>query len=126
VAVTEDAVYDAIQCCGPNQPFCFIGKKISRFAKKKRLNVVPAFTGHGIGSFFHGPPEILHFDNDNRGFMLPGMTFTIEPILSLGGFEIEILEDEWTAVTTDNSRTAQHEHTVLITEQGCEILTLPD
>jgi methionyl aminopeptidase len=58
--------------------------------------------------------------------MLPGMTFTIEPILSLGGFEIEILEDEWTAVTTDNSRTAQHEHTVLITEQGCEILTLPD
>lgn len=126
VTSTEQALEEAIRVCGPNQPFKLIGKAISKFAKKRRLSIVNSFIGHGIGSFFHGPPEILHYDNENRGVMLPGMTFTIEPILSLGRSEIMILEDGWTAVTVDNSRTAQSEHTILITENGSEVLTHPD
>ena len=81
------------------------------------------FTGHGIGSYFHGPPDIYHVPNTYPGKMLPGMTFTIEPALSEGTDEIVILEDGWTALTCDNSRAAQCEHTVLITETGVEILT---
>lgn len=126
VQSSELALANAIQVCGPNQPFKLIGKTISKIAKKRRLSIVNAFVGHGIGSYFHGPPEVLHYDNENMGVMLPGMTFTIEPILSLGGSEVRILDDAWTAVTIDNSRTAQSEHTILITEHGCEVLTQPD
>lgn len=114
-------------------------------AKSNQLNVIPAFIGHGIGKYFHGPPEVLHFgwlitlcgantitdenfrnfpENNLIGTMLPGMVFTIEPILSLGEQEIEILDDDWTAVTTDDSRSAQFEHTVLITDTGVDVLTI--
>ncbi len=83
------------------------------------------FAGHGIGSYFHGPPDIFHVGNSYPGVMVPGVTFTIEPILSEGTAQIGILEDDgWTALSMDNSRSAQAEHTVLITKTGCEILTL--
>uniref|UniRef100_A0A182U821 Methionine aminopeptidase n=1 Tax=Anopheles melas TaxID=34690 RepID=A0A182U821_9DIPT len=124
VECTEKCLAEAILCCGPGQPICVIGKSIDKYAKRKRLSVMPAFAGHGIGSYFHGPPNILHFDNDFPGVMIPGMTFTIEPVLSLGTCEAEILEDAWTAVSTDNARSAQFEHTVLITDEGCEVLTV--
>uniref|UniRef100_A0A8D8GHJ0 Methionine aminopeptidase n=1 Tax=Culex pipiens TaxID=7175 RepID=A0A8D8GHJ0_CULPI len=126
VQSTEESLNEAILCCGPDQPLCVIGKAISRFARHKKLTVMPAFLGHGIGSFFHGPPDVFHFDNDYPGAMKPGMTFTIEPILTLGEMDAEILEDAWTAVSVDQARSAQFEHTVLITEDGCEVLTVPD
>ncbi|XP_035904492.1 methionine aminopeptidase 1D, mitochondrial [Anopheles stephensi] len=124
VECTERCLAEAILCCGPGQPICVIGKSIDKFAKRKKLSVMPAFAGHGIGSYFHGPPNILHFDNDYPGVMVPGMTFTIEPVLSLGTCEAEVLEDMWTAVSMDNARSAQFEHTVLITDEGCEVLTV--
>ena len=82
------------------------------------------FAGHGIGAYFHGPPDIYHVPNDYPGQMRPGMTFTVEPILSEGTDRINILEDGWTAVTRDNSRASQSEHTILITDEGVEILTM--
>lgn len=134
------------QCCGPDRPFNAIGQNIDRWAREHFMRVVPAFTGHGIGSYFHGPPEILHFrnlfiyyaqigmplkgvcvflfvGNKEDGLMKAGMTFTIEPVISLGSEEIEIQEDGWTAMSVDGSRSAQFEHTVLITNDGVEILT---
>lgn len=118
---------EAIKVCRPGEKFSTIGKTISKYAKQVDLRTVPAFIGHGIGTFFHGPPEIFHFDNDYPvGVMQPGMTFTIEPIFSLGTEEIELWEDGWTAATVDGSRTSQFEHTILITDNGCEILTLSD
>lgn len=120
------ALTKAIEVCRPGQKFNEIGAAISKYANEVGLFVVPAFIGHGIGQFFHGPPEIYHFENDfNVEIMAPGMTFTIEPIFSLGTEEIELWEDGWTTTTIDGSRTSQFEHTILITEEGCEILTLP-
>lgn len=123
----EQALMKAIGACKPWEPFNIIGEVIGKYAKEVDLRVVPAFIGHGIGSYFHGPPEIYHFENDcDFGVMKPGMTFTIEPIFSLGTEELELWEDGWTTTTLDGSRTSQFEHTILITDNGCEILTLPD
>ncbi|GAA6070497.1 methionine aminopeptidase 1D, mitochondrial isoform X1, partial [Tachysurus ichikawai] len=89
--------------------------------------VCPYFIGHGIGSYFHGHPEIWHHANENDLLMEDGMAFTIEPILMEGTSEIRILRDKWTAISTDDKRSAQFEHTVVITSDGVEILTkLPD
>lgn len=123
----EIALMKAIEACKPGQPFNVIGATISKYAQEVDLRVVPAFIGHGIGQFFHGPPEVLHYENDEDfGLMSPGMTFTIEPILSLGTHELELWPDGWTTTTLDGSRTSQFEHTILITENGSEILTIAD
>ncbi|XP_026461858.1 methionine aminopeptidase 1D, mitochondrial-like [Ctenocephalides felis] len=125
VSSTKECLKEAISICQPGVKFSQIGQVVENFAKSHELTVCPAFLGHGIGQYFHGAPDIFHCRNSYPGTMEPGMTFTIEPVLSLGssGF-IEILDDGWTAITEDNSRTAQEEHTVLITDKGCEILTL--
>ncbi|XP_047513245.1 methionine aminopeptidase 1D, mitochondrial isoform X1 [Pieris napi] len=123
VAVTEECLSHAIKLCGPDVPFCDIGLRIHRHAKSKGLTVLPAFAGHGIGKYFHGPPDIFHMINRYPGLMKAGMTFTIEPVLSHGRENTYILDDGWTVVTEDGSRTAQCEHTILITEGGAEILT---
>ena len=100
-----------------------IGHAIHRHARKNNCTVVPIFLGHGIGEFVHGPPDIYHCLNNYPGQMKPGMVFTVEPVVSEGDRRVKILEDGWTAVTLDNSRTAQMEHTILVTEDGVEILT---
>lgn len=123
ITVTELCLMMAIKICKPNENISSIGNIIEEIANKHGYNVIPAFTGHGIGTYFHGAPDIYHFANNFYGKMEPGMTFTIEPVLGQGSKEVEILEDGWTAVTLDNSRTAQVEHTILITNGGCEILT---
>jgi len=88
--------------------------------------VVRDFTGHGIGRTFHSGLIVPHYDDpDNHVIMEPGMTFTIEPMLTLGTIDYDIWPDGWTAVTKDRGRTAQFEHTILVTEDGHEILTLP-
>uniref|UniRef100_A0A1A9ZQW6 Methionine aminopeptidase n=1 Tax=Glossina pallidipes TaxID=7398 RepID=A0A1A9ZQW6_GLOPL len=126
VKSTEECLNECVSLCRPNVEFNAIGNHINKFCKGKGLNVIPAFIGHGIGTYFHGPPEILHFKNNFPGTMQRGMTFTIEPILTFGGPEVEIQEDGWTATTLDGARTAQFEHTILITETGAEVLTKPD
>ncbi|XP_046963156.1 methionine aminopeptidase 1D, mitochondrial isoform X1 [Vanessa cardui] len=123
VHATEDCLNQAISICGPDVPFCDIGFRIYRIAKRHKLTVLPAFVGHGIGKYFHGPPDIYHTQNRYPGLMKPGMTFTIEPVLSHGNEKTVLLEDGWTVTTEDGARAAQAEHTILITEDGAEILT---
>ena len=101
----------------------FLGAAIQDYVTKQNLSVVPAFTGHGIGKYFHGPPDIYPCRNSYPGTMEPGMSFTIEPIVSEGSREVVILSDCWTAVSPDNSRSAQAEHTVIVTQTGVDVLT---
>ena len=102
-----------------------IGYEIQQYAERKKYSVVRDFCGHGIGRSFHTPPSVLHFGNPNEGTKLqPGMFFTIEPMINIGGWEVKILNDGWTAVTKDKTCSAQFEHTIGITENGNEIFTL--
>ncbi|KAF7284375.1 hypothetical protein GWI33_022162 [Rhynchophorus ferrugineus] len=126
VECTEICLDEGISICRPGTPFCDIGYVIEKKAAEMGYNVIPAFLGHGIGEYFHGPPDIYHVRNNYPGKMQAGMTFTIEPILTQGEELIDILDDDWTAVTADNARTAQFEHTVLITDNGVEVLTKLD
>ncbi|XP_013772072.1 methionine aminopeptidase 1D, mitochondrial-like [Limulus polyphemus] len=121
--VAQNCLNAAVTVCGPEQKFSEIGRIISETAEVGGCTVVPEFCGHGIGKFFHGPPDVFHFVNQSDGIMQEGMTFTIEPVISEGEPKIVILEDGWTAVTLDNSRCAQFEHTILVTKTGVEVLT---
>lgn len=123
VKAAYKCLYAGISVCKPGVPFADIGSAIEKTAKAEKVTVVPAFLGHGIGSYFHGPPDIYHFDNQMPGYMDSGMTFTIEPVVAQGCEDVLILEDGWTAVMEDGGRAAQAEHTLLITENGYEILT---
>jgi len=123
VNVAEQALYKGIEQCSPGNTFAGIGEVIENFLSTTQFKVIPAFTGHGIGTYFHGPPDIYHCRNTYPGVMKPGMIFTVEPAISEGTGRIYILDDQWTAITRDGSRSAQFEHTVLITETGVEILT---
>lgn len=101
-----------------------IGAAIQEFAESKNCSVVRQFVGHGIGRRFHEPPQVAHFGKRGTGDrMRAGMVFTIEPMINLGGWEVEVLDDDWTAVTLDRSLSAQFEHTVVVTKTGCEVLT---
>ncbi|KAM9789357.1 methionine aminopeptidase 1D, mitochondrial [Neosynchiropus ocellatus] len=118
---------EAIAVCEPGAPLSVIGNTISEIANANGFQVCPFFIGHGIGSVFHCHPEIWHHANDNNMTMEEGMAFTIEPILMEGSPEFRILRDKWTAVSADDKRSAQFEHTVVITADGVEILTeLPE
>ena len=119
VAVTNECLERAIRICGPNQRFSAIGDIIETHASSQGFTVCPRFIGHGIGRDFHTAPEILHFRNDQPGFMQAGMIFTIEPILNQGDEDVREWSDGWTAVTTDYGRSAQCEHTILITDEVC-------
>jgi len=124
VAAARAALQAGLDQCGPGRPYSGVGAAVQRTVQAAGLAVIPAFTGHGIGSYFHGPPDIFPCRNSYPGLMQPGQTFTVEPAVSEGGAGVRVLEDGWTAVTQDNSRSAQFEHTVLITQTGVEILTL--
>lgn len=101
-----------------------IGWAIQRHAEAQGCSVVREFVGHGVGLEFHEPPQILHYGPKGRGIqMVPGMVFTIEPMINLGQKELHVLDDNWTAVTNDGSLSAQFEQTILVTEQGYESLT---
>ncbi|MBW2240474.1 MAG: type I methionyl aminopeptidase [Deltaproteobacteria bacterium] len=101
-----------------------IGHAIQTFAEAQGYEVVREFTGHGTGRVFHTPPSILHYGTPGTGMHLrAGMTFTIEPMINLGHWKTDILDDGWTAVTVDGKLSAQWEHTILVTEDGVEVLT---
>ncbi len=101
-----------------------IGAAIQEYAEGQRCSVVRDYIGHGIGREFHMAPQVPHFGKRGSGKRLKaGMVFTIEPMINLGHFETEVLEDGWTVITADGSLSAQFEHTVLVTDTGCEVLT---
>ncbi|XP_077213901.1 methionine aminopeptidase 1D isoform X2 [Tasmannia lanceolata] len=123
VQVTRECLYKAISVCATGVEFNKIGKTIHDHAEKFRYGVVRQFVGHGVGRVFHSDPVILHYRNNERGRMLLGQTFTIEPMLTMGSINPVMWADNWTVVTEDASLSAQFEHTLLITENGVEILT---
>ncbi|HEX2895703.1 MAG TPA: type I methionyl aminopeptidase [Marmoricola sp.] len=123
---TEEALRRAIKAVRPGRQINVIGRVIESYAKRFGYGVVREFTGHGIGTSFHSGLIIAHFDDPAYDTVMePGMTFTIEPMLNLGTHEWEMWDDNWTVVTRDRRTSAQFEHTLLVTETGAEILTLP-
>jgi methionyl aminopeptidase len=123
---THEAMMRGINAVAPGRRINVIGRVIESYAKRFHYGVVRDFTGHGIGTAFHSGLIVPHYDDPAGSLeMVPGMTFTIEPMLTLGTIEYDVWPDGWTAVTKDHKRTAQFEHTVLVTESGYEILTLP-
>ena len=122
---TREATMRAINAVAPGRPLNVIGRVIESYAKRFNYGVVRDFTGHGIGTAFHSGLVVPHYDDPRADLLLEaGMTFTIEPMLTLGSIDYVIWDDRWTVVTRDLKRTAQFEHTLLVTDTGAEILTL--
>ncbi len=122
--VAKECMYKAIEIVEPGLHIGDIGAVIQEHAHKNNFSVVREYCGHGIGKNFHESPQILHYGVRNTGIKLEeGMTFTIEPMINAGGKSIKVLNDGWTVVTQDKSLSAQWEHTILVTDNGYEILT---
>ncbi|HQU66803.1 MAG TPA: type I methionyl aminopeptidase [Albidovulum sp.] len=125
VQVTHDALMLGIEAVKPGNTFGDIGHAIQSYVEAQRMSVVRDFCGHGLGRVFHAPPNVLHYGRARSGAVLEeGMFFTIEPMVNLGRPETKVLADDWTAVTRDKSLSAQFEHSVGVTADGCEIFTL--
>ncbi|MBL8587975.1 MAG: type I methionyl aminopeptidase [Methylobacteriaceae bacterium] len=125
VEVTYECLMRGVAAVRPGATTGDIGAAIQAHAEAERCSVVRDFCGHGLGRLFHDEPNILHYGVAGQGAPLrPGMFFTIEPMINLGRPQVKILSDGWTAVTRDRSLSAQFEHTVGVTETGCEIFTL--
>ncbi|MDN3652557.1 type I methionyl aminopeptidase [Thalassotalea ponticola] len=124
--ITQESLYAAIKKVKPGNTFADIGTTIQKYIKKAgRYGIVKDFCGHGIGTVFHEEPQILHYKNADNRKMKAGMIFTIEPMINLGkGGTVLDKDDGWTAYTVDGKNSAQWEHTILVTDTGCEILTL--
>jgi methionyl aminopeptidase len=121
---TREAMHRGIAAALPGREVNIIGRSIETYAKRFGYGVVREFTGHGVGTSFHTGLIIPHYDDPNyRTVIEPGMVFTVEPMITLGSHEWEMWDDGWTVTTADKSMTAQFEHTILITEDGPEILT---
>ena len=124
IKVTYECLYLGIQEVKPGAHFGDIGAAIQQHAEKNRFSVVREYCGHGIGKIFHEPPNVLHYGKQGSGeILLPGMIFTIEPMINAGKRDVKLLPDNWTVVTKDHSLSAQWEHTILVTEDGFDILT---
>lgn len=128
VEVTYDCMMEGIKICRPGARIGDIGAVIQEIAHSNGYSVVHEYCGHGIGREFHEEPQVLHYGRKGTGVeMKPGMTFTIEPMINLGQRYCKVLKDQWTVVTKDKKPSAQFEHTILITEDSFEILTIdPD
>ena len=123
---TQESLRRGIAAVRPGRPISVIGRVISAYAARFGYGVVRDFTGHGISTAFHSGLVIPHYDDERYDTIIEaGMTFTIEPMLTLGTFEWDMWDDNWTVVTKDRKRSAQFEHTIVVTETGAEILTLP-
>mgnify|MGYP001588689992 CR=1 FL=1 len=128
--IAQECLYIGIQKVKPGAHLGEIGKAIGAHVAKNNCAVVRDYCGHGIGATFHAAPQVMHYNNgniDNSPILEAGMTFTIEPMVNIGGFEVITSKiDKWTVTTKDRSLSAQWEHTILVTESGYEILTLRD
>ena len=124
IDATYEAMMKAIKILKPNVKLGDIGHAIQSHVEEKGFSVVRDFCGHGVNTKFHEAPNVLHYGEKNTGAeLVPGMTFTIEPMINSGKYDVKVLSDGWTAVTKDKSLSAQFEHTVGITENGYEIFT---
>jgi methionyl aminopeptidase len=124
VRVTRECLERAIAQVKPGNTLGDIGHAIQQHAEGHGYSVVRAFVGHGTGVGFHEPPDVYHYGTPGTGVLLvPNMVFTIEPMINVGGYEIRVLDNGWTAVTADGSLSAQWEHTVRVTRNGAEVLT---
>ena len=124
IDATYESLMKSIKILKPGIKLGDIGNEIQTYVEEKGFSVVRDFCGHGIGDKFHEPPNILHYGKKNSGIELtPGMTFTIEPMINSGKYDVKILDDGWTAVSKDKSLSAQFEHTVGIKDDGYEIFT---
>jgi methionyl aminopeptidase len=125
VDITYECLMRGIAAVKPGNTLGDVGHAIQSLAESERCSVVRDFCGHGLGQVFHDHPNVLHYGRRGEGVVLkPGMFFTIEPMINLGKPHVKVLSDGWTAVTRDRSLSAQFEHTVGVTETGCEIFTL--
>ena len=125
VEVTYECLMLGIEQARPGNHMGDVANAIQRHAERHRYGVVRDFCGHGLGRLFHDAPEVVHVGKPGTGVELrPGMIFTIEPMVNIGRPDVKLLDDGWTAVTRDRSLSAQFEHSVGITEAGCEIFTL--
>ena len=123
---THEALMRGVRAVAPGRPLNVIGRVIESYARRFGYGVVRDFTGHGIGTTFHSGLVVPHFDDPEATMAIePGMTFTIEPMLTLGTINYEVWPDGWTVLTADRRRTAQFAPTLLVTADGAEILTLP-
>eukprot|EP01097_Dermamoeba_algensis_P002883 TRINITY_DN2147_c0_g1_i1.p1 TRINITY_DN2147_c0_g1~~TRINITY_DN2147_c0_g1_i1.p1 ORF type:complete len:236 (-),score=52.52 TRINITY_DN2147_c0_g1_i1:53-760(-) len=124
VQTTRECLEKAIHMVKPGALYRDIGNVISKHAHANGFSVIRSYCGHGIGQLFHSPPNIPHYaKNKAVGVMKPGHIFTIEPMINEGNYRDELWPDDWTAVTCDGKRSAQFEHTLLVTETGCDVLT---
>jgi methionyl aminopeptidase len=127
VEVTQECLYRGIAEVKPGAKIGDIGAAIQEYAESHGFSVVRDFVGHGVSNIFHTAPDIPHYGTRGKGKRLrAGMVFTIEPMINEGTYEAEMLSDGWTAVTRDRKLSAQFEHTIAVTEDGVEILTLPE
>lgn len=124
VDVTREAMFRGIRAVRPGATLGDVGHAIQTYAEGERFSVVREYCGHGIGKVYHDEPQVLHYGNAGEGLVLKaGMTFTIEPMINAGKRHTRVLPDGWTVVTKDRSLSAQWEHTVVVTQDGVEILT---
>ena len=125
VEITQECLYLGIKMVKPGVHLGDIGAAIQAHAEKHRYSVVREYCGHGIGRIFHEEPQVLHYGKPGTGMVLkPGMTFTIEPMINAGKRHVRLLGDDWTVITKDRKLSAQWEHTLAVTEDGYEVLTL--
>src|ERR1700712_4180989 len=124
---THEATMRAIKAVKPGRALSVVGRVIESYARRFGYGVVHAFTGHGLGTTFHNGLVVLHYDQPEADTIIePGMTFTIEPMINLGALDYAIWDDGWSVASTDKKWTAQFEHTLVVTDDGAEILTLPE
>ena len=123
--ITQESLYLALRMVKPGIRLRTLGREIQKFVEAQDFSVVREYCGHGIGKGFHEEPQVLHYDADDGGVVLQaGMAFTIEPMVNAGDYRIRSMKDGWTVKTKDRSLSAQYEHTIVVTENGCEIMTL--
>jgi methionyl aminopeptidase len=123
--VAFEGMWRGIEELGPGKHLGDVGEAIQTFVEQNRFSIVREYCGHGIGRIFHEDPQVLHYGHRGAGLELrPGMTLTVEPMVNAGKRHVKLLNDGWTVVTKDHSLSAQWEHTVLITDDGYEVLTL--
>ena len=125
VKTTYEALWKGIEVVRPGATLGDIGYAVQRHAEAAGFSIVREYCGHGIGREMHEEPQVLHYGRPKQGLTLePGMTFTIEPMINQGAAKVKTKKDGWTVVTKDKKLSAQWEHTILVTEEGCEVLTL--
>lgn len=125
IDITHEAMWTGIRQIRPGARLGDLGAAIQQFVEPQHLSIVREYCGHGIGRIFHEDPQVLHYGERGRGVeLVPGMTFTVEPMVNAGKRHVRLLPDGWTVITKDHSLSAQWEHTVLVTDTGYEVLTL--